>query len=710
MSVQPTTLADKLSQMDIFQSIPAPILRHLAEQCRIEELPAAGTVFHKGEPGRALYLILEGAAQVHDGDYIVAHMRAGHCFGEMALLDEGPRSMSVSVTEPTRLARIDREVFFDVLGDYPDVMQRIVSLLTARLRFQTDKTLEQLSRREEELSKLVEARTAELMQQKEEAEKLRAKAEAEKKEAEKQRRRAEQSERAEQQFLANMSHEIRTPMNAVMGMTNLLLQKAPRENQLMYLHSIRQSSEALLVILNDILDISKIQAGRLELELTGLNLPNILEQVRATLQFRAEEKGLDLNVDCDPGIPPILIGDPVRLQQVLLNLAGNAVKFTEKGRVSMAVQLSSKQNQNCRLYFEVQDTGIGMSSEQLSIVFERFRQASGDTTRKYGGTGLGLTISKQLVEQFGGKLEASSAAGKGSKFWFEINLKIGTKQDRNIETAARDAAYTLRGLRILLAEDNKFNRIVAEETLELLIPDVDVTSAENGREALDLVQAERFDVVLMDVSMPVMDGIEATKAIRALPPPLNAIPIIAFTASVTKKEVRRCLGSGMNGCVPKPFKDTELIQALMAVVAPEDTPGLADESVLTLANKPAPATTSNPLAFLEELTGNKPDRIRKYLALYLESATTSLPRIEAALDAGDREELRRMVHTIKPQLRMLGMEKMAEQAQEIETQAVEGTDPASLPEKVKHFIADIHNSVAQFGAYLEKMAGEEPHD
>ncbi len=695
-TIQPTALADKLSQMDIFHSIPGDILLHLAAQCRIEVFEPHAVVFHKDEPGQALYLILEGSARVHDGDFTVANMKAGTCFGEMALLDEGPRSMSVSVNELSRLARIDRDVFFDVLGDYPGVMQKIVGMLTRRLRFQTDKTLEQLRRREEELSNQVAARTAELMQQKEEAEQLRAKAEAEKKEAEKQRLRAEQSERAEQQFLANMSHEIRTPMNAVMGMTNLLLQKNPREDQLRYLHSIRQSSEALLVILNDILDISKIQAGKLELEFTDLRVDAILEQVRTTLQFRAEEKGLSLEVIYDPEIPPVLIGDPVRLQQVLLNLAGNAVKFTEKGRVSMLARLVKKQAKRARIYFEVRDTGIGMSPRQLDVVFESFRQASGDTTRKYGGTGLGLTISKQLVEQFGGSLDVSSSPGEGSVFWFEIELEIGKETTAKPEEPVLDAKEALRGLRILLAEDNAFNRIVAVETLEMLIPEVRVHTAENGREAVDAFLAHTFDVVLMDVTMPVMDGLEATQAIRAADSPARDIPVIAFTASVTKKEVRRCLNNGMNACVPKPFKESELLQALLTAMAPGRAAAIPKEP-----EKQVVDDGSDRLAFLKNLTGNNPARIQKYLGLYLESVSAGLPRIEAALAVGDREELRRVVHTVKPQFRMLGMEKMAELAQTIETQAVEGIDLDTLPENVERLLAEIRDSIQLFEAYLE---------
>lgn len=688
-------LAEKLSRMDIFRSVPTPVLQHLAEQSSIEVHEAGGSVFHKGDPGRSLYLILDGTAQVHDGDYIVAQMQVGHCFGEMALLDEGPRSMSVSASAPARLARIDREVFFGVLGEYPEVMQKIVGLLTRRLRHQTDKTLEQLQRREEELTELVEARTAELMQQKEEAETLRAKAESEKREADRQRLRAEQSERAEQQFLANMSHEIRTPMNAVMGMTNLLLQKKPREDQLLYLHSIRQSSEALLVILNDILDISKIQAGKLELEHTDLCTADILEQVRTTLQFRAEEKGLTLDLDYDPNIPAVLLGDPVRLQQVLINLAGNSVKFTEKGGLTISASVLERHKNHCRLHFAVRDTGIGMTPDQLAVVFESFRQASGDTARKYGGTGLGLSISKQLVEKFGGRLQAKSQPGAGSEFWFDIDLKIGTRREIEPLAPVADATEMLRGLRILVAEDNAFNRIVAVETLELLIPEVVVRTAENGREALEMLQKNPFDVVLMDVAMPVMDGLEATRAIRALASPLNAIPIIAFTASVTQKEVRRCLQNGMNGCVPKPFRDDQLIAGLLAARNGDFGPPLLDASPVEAA--PSAPEPNTQLAFLEKLTGGNPARIQKYIGLYLESVTAALPRIEAALESGDREELRRVVHTVKPQFRMLGMEDVAVLAQDIETQVLENADTGDLPEKVARLLREMRESAAQLG-------------
>ena len=700
MNIATPVLAAKLREMDLFRSIEAPILMELAEKSGIIRVGAGQAVFHKNEPGRSLYLLLEGAAKVHNDDYVVAHMHEGTCFGELALLDEGPRSMSVTATEPALLARIDREVFFEVLGDYPEVMRRIISVLTRRLRTQTDKTVEQLHRREEELTQLVNERTAELMRQKEEAERQRAKAEAEKREADKQRRRAEQSEQFEQQFLANMSHEIRTPMNAVMGMTNLLLQKHPREDQLRYLDSIRQSSQALLVILNDILDISKIQAGRLELEYTDLRITDLLAAVRTTLQFRAEEKGLTLEVASDPAIPPVLIGDPVRLQQVLLNLAGNAVKFTEKGRVELEVRCLENTPAHCRLHFEVRDTGIGMTPEQLAVVFESFRQASGDTTRKYGGTGLGLSIAKQLVALYGGAIEVKSAPGAGSVFQFAITLGVGNAQHPAAAARSRDAK-ALKGLRVLVAEDNPFNRIVAVETLELLIPDVVVYTAENGREAVEQVQRSPLDVVLMDVSMPVMDGLEATRAIRALPPPLNALPVIAFTASVTQKEVSICLASGMNACVPKPFQEPELIGALLDTLAGRENAGYS--AAEPAAPPPAEQFPAFRPDFLQQHTGGNPARIRKYLGLYLESVAAGRPNIEAALAAADHDALRRAVHTLKPQFRMIGMAETADLAQAIETQVLENAGLESLPDHVRRLLEEIRQSEGFIKAYLDEI-------
>ncbi|MCB9285654.1 MAG: response regulator [Lewinellaceae bacterium] len=659
--ISPETLAEKLSQMDLFQSVPEEMLLNLASQSRIEKFYPDEAVFLKNDPGASLYLILKGTARVHDEDYTVAKLSTGQCFGEVALLDDSPRSMSISANEPLLVARIDRDVFFGVLGEHPNVMQRIVIQLASSLRRQTEQTLKHLRQREEELTILVEQRTAELQRQKEEADR--------------QRLRAEQSERAEQQFLANMSHEIRTPMNAVTGLTNILLHKNPREDQLKYLHHIREAADSLLIILNDILDISKIQAGKLELERTDLHVAHIFEQVRSLLSFQTEEKGLVLNIHCDPRIPETLNGDPVRLKQIVLNLTSNAVRFTEKGHVGMKAELLEMHGQSCRIHFEVEDSGIGMSEEQLQFVFENFRQATSSTTRKYGGTGLGLSISNELVRLFGGTLKVASKPGEGSRFWFDIAFEPGATGSVEAPQNAIDPHQSLRGLRILLAEDNLLNQMVAEEMLQLLLPEVTIVTALNGKEAVDLARDQTFDVILMDVTMPEMDGLEATTLIRQLPQPKCQTPVIAFTASVTTKEVQRCLQHGMNGCIPKPFKEEEMINALYAALYPEPSQPVA------------------PSPFIEELAGGNPERIQRYLNLYIDSAQMGITRLQKALPGNDREEIRKVVHTLKPNFRMFGLEDLAQQAETIEKAILDRQDEEGVPLLVEVLLEGLRESV-----------------
>lgn len=670
-------LAARYQAMELFHDLPASVLLELAQKSDLLQLLPGEPVFKKNDPGDALFLLLSGEAKVHDDSYTVSMLQSGSCFGELALLDAGPRSMSISATESSLLARIDREIFFEVVSDYPGFMQQVVGLLVRRLRIQTDQTVGYLRQRENELTALVEQRTAELIRQKEQAE-------AEKREAEFQRRRAEQSEKFEQQFLANMSHEIRTPMNAVMGMTRLLLQKGPREDQLKYLRSILQSSEALLVIINDILDISKIQAGRLELEWTDLDLRQVFENIRSTLQFRADEKGLAFSVECDDAIPQVLHGDPVRLQQILLNLAGNAVKFTEKGQVNVRAELLNEADGRAEIIIKVEDSGIGMNAEQVQTVFESFKQASIDITRKYGGTGLGLSISKQLIELFGGTLKVESELGKGSVFQVWLNLEIGKESPKSSSVLPETNLEELRALRILLAEDNEFNRIVAVETLEILIPEVRITTAENGLEAYEHAQSGTFDVILMDVSMPEMDGLEASRLIRALPAPAGNMPIIAFTASVTSAEISRCYDAGMNACIPKPFKEQELISGIVQVL---------NKGVVKPLN----------LDGLFELSGKKPERMAKYLGLFLESAQMAIEKIETALSQRDHQTLHRAIHTLKPQLKLIGENQTASFAQELEEALVSGGNSDELMQKIQSFSLQVADAKMHVKTALEKI-------
>lgn len=389
------------------------------------------------------------------------------------------------------------------------------------------------------------------------------------------REQAEQLASLKQEFLANMSHEIRTPMNAILGMTRLCLQSGNlQEQHLRYLNGIHKSAENLLVIINDILDFSKIEAGKLELETIPFLLKDVLQTVQDTLRFKAEEKGLILNVNLDNNAPDVLLGDPVRLNQVLLNLAGNAIKFTEKGSVNIKVTVTAQDTEKVSLLFEVTDTGIGISEEQMNKLFSSFSQASSDTTRKYGGTGLGLAISKRLVEMHeNGSIGVRSKVGEGTTFYFNLTYPIGSETSFSDATNAEQ--IKLSNLKILLVEDNAFNQMVAVDTLEAAIEGVTIEVAENGLEAVQKLKAFEnqtwedgrkfpFDVVLMDMMMPVMDGLEATRQIRQLSSPLRNIPIIALTANAIKEEVAKCYDAGMYDFVTKPFDTQVLLKKIAA--------------------------------------------------------------------------------------------------------------------------------------------------
>ncbi|MEO8590137.1 MAG: ATP-binding protein [Flavobacteriales bacterium] len=379
------------------------------------------------------------------------------------------------------------------------------------------------------------------------------------------RKRAEHSEKFKQQFLANMSHEIRTPMNAIMGMSGILKRNEHTPEQDKYLDAISQSSENLLVILNDILDLSKLEVGKIDLEEVSFDPRKVVGSVRDILRFKAEEKGLALHVEISADVPPMINGDPTRLNQIVLNLAGNAVKFTEHGSVILRVTTKDPQPERCTLVVEVIDTGIGIPTDRLDKVFEEFTQAYSDTTRKYGGTGLGLTISKRLAEMQGGSISVTSEQGMGSTFMLIIPYAIAGSTGEKGPVGANDhrpQQIALRDLRILLAEDNDFNAMVAQDELADAIPGVQVDLAVNGKVAVRLAETNNYDLILMDVQMPEMNGYDATKAIRALPGDKARMPIIAMTANVMKEEVDRCMEAGMDGFVPKPFKREELMDAI----------------------------------------------------------------------------------------------------------------------------------------------------
>jgi PAS domain S-box-containing protein len=390
---------------------------------------------------------------------------------------------------------------------------------------------------------------------------------------------AEAAALGKSQFLANVSHEIRTPLNAIVGLGNLLLGTELPGRQRDYVEKIHSSARILLRTVDDVLDFSKIEAGKLELERTPFRLDEVLEDIAGVLSVQADAKGISFVVAVTPEVPRSLIGDPLRLGQVLTNLVGNAIKFTEKGGVTLKVALARRADAEAVLRFAVEDTGIGMTATQLAKVFEPFTQADGSTTRRFGGTGLGLAICRQVVDAMGGRLEASSVPGSGSTFAFEAPLRVSVADIATVTSAGRGAEapdtflstppLRLRGARVLLVEDNAINQQVARELLEAA--GVAVSIADNGRAAIDVVAAAggALEAVLMDLQMPGMDGVAATRAIRTAPGG-GDLPIIAMTAHAEVAERERCLAAGMNDYVSKPFEPAHLYKVLARWLADRD--------------------------------------------------------------------------------------------------------------------------------------------
>ncbi|MFO1421869.1 MAG: PAS domain S-box protein [Candidatus Competibacteraceae bacterium] len=511
------------------------------------------------------------------------------------------------------------------------------------------------------------------------------------------RERAEVAAQTKAAFLANMSHEIRTPMNAILGMTHLALKTEPTPLQRDYLVKIQRSGQHLLGLINDILDFSKIEAGKLGIEQTDFDLNHLLDNVTNMMAEKVADKGLQLRVTVAPDVPSRLVGDPLRLGQVLINYANNAIKFTERGEIAIAVRVAAPlAEEGVLLHFAVRDTGIGISAEQLPLLFQSFQQADASTTRQYGGTGLGLAISKRLVELMGGEVGVESTPGQGSTFWF--TARLGRSAGAVAAPAAPPARSeplpdlaALAGCQALLVEDDALNQEVAIAFLREAGLEVDL--APNGAVAVDKVGGTVYDIVLMDMQMPVMDGIAATLAIRQMPDRAD-LPIVAMTANAMAGDRERCLAAGMNDHIAKPIDPQELFDKLRQWVQP--TRQTAASGVGAVATEPA----ALPLAVLDErpvepaapsLTeiagldtslglrqvAGRDALYRRLLDQFVASQTDAPARIAAALAASDWATAERAAHTLKGVAAQIGAGAIRALAEQLE-QATHQHQPATV--------------------------------
>jgi len=377
------------------------------------------------------------------------------------------------------------------------------------------------------------------------------------------RRKAEEAAKLKQQFMSTMSHEIRTSLNEVIGINNLLLQGNPREDQMEYIKTLRFSANHLLTLVNDVLDYTKLESGNISFERTRFDIFEFVDELKRSYSFKTRNKNLDFILNVDRSIPSDIIGDPVRLNQILSNLLSNAVKFTSKGSIELIVKEISRSNKEINLSFIVRDTGIGIPSDKQEVIFESFKQASDDTTRKYGGTGLGLSISKKLVELQGGSLNVDSKPGQGSTFFFNMRfIVVASDEKKKIAGEVEERWDELTGKKILIAEDNRINFFVANKFLTKW--GIAVTHAENGKIALDLIRINKYDLILMDLHMPDVDGIEATEIIRNSDnPEIKNLPIVALTAAIMSDSEKKLEELDINDFILKPFKPRDLYMKIL---------------------------------------------------------------------------------------------------------------------------------------------------
>jgi PAS domain S-box-containing protein len=496
--------------------------------------------------------------------------------------------------------------------------------------------------------------------------------------------------RAKESFLAHMSHEIRTPMNGILGIASLLSKTHLDKQQRNYLKMIQEAAGNLLVIVNDILDLEKIVAGKLQMERIAFKIVDKIATTSQSFIYKAEEQELGLIFQNSIPADLVVKGDPYRLSQVLNNILSNALKFTEQGHINISTALAERTDDSAIVEIIISDTGIGISESRLQSIFEPFEQADAAISRKYGGTGLGLTISKNMIEMQGGELMVQSKEGKGSAFTIRIPYHLSLEAMQENDNEQEIDYKSLGAKRILVAEDVELNQYLAKHILESW--DFEVAIAVNGREAIDLLLKESFDCILMDVQMPEMDGIEATQRIRKLPDPVKStIPIIALTANALKGDSEKYLAAGMNDYLAKPFNEETLFRVIYRNLVHYSSPVTAEAIVhlvsnvdlddLSLKNHTGMSSNSKlyDLSMVRSVSGGDEGFIKKMVALFIETVPQNVQELGNAVETAEWDQVAKLAHKLKSTVDSMGIKSLRQEIRTMEANAKQKQGLEQMP-------------------------------